>query len=151
MKLNRFRDRSLIMGVFLGTQALQSWYRENQPKNSSLSFLGNLILVALHFEGKSEKVGPSRLASSLGFSRSRISQELSRLVQAGLIRRSFGSDARSLHVYLTQSGERQAGETIKTFTRLQNLVDRAIGERQAENINIQLLELVKVLKRKSLP
>lgn len=151
MKLNHFRDRSLIMGAFLGAQALQNWMKEKQRGSSGLSFLGNLILAAIHFEGKSGRVGPSRLASTIGFSRSRVSQEISRLVACGLVRRTLeSSDARSFSVLLTPSGERQAIETIKIFSRLQNLVDRAIGEKQAEAANIQLLELVSALNRKSL-
>lgn len=149
MKLNRFRDRSLIMGVFLSTQSLQNWMKKNQRRDSSLSFLGNMILAALHFEGKSGRVGPSRLASSIGFSRSRVSQEISRLTVAGLIRRRLeSSDARSFSIYLTPAGEQQAIDTVKVFSRLQTLVDRTIGEKEAETITMRLLELAGVLHRK---
>lgn len=145
MKLNKFRDRSLIMGTFLAAQALQSWINDR----SSLSLLERLILVALHFEGKSERVGPTRLAAAIGFSRSRVSQEISSLVRAGLIKRnSVASDARLFSISLTTSGEMAALSAIKNFTKLQNLVDHSIGEKKAEVINSHLLKIVKILNEK---
>lgn len=152
MRLKRFRDRSLIMGSFLVSQALHQWIKSNSEKANGLSFLGSLILVAIHFEDKAERTGPSRLARTLGFSRSRISQEISILAKLGLIKRSLDSlDARTIGVSLSSAGEKQALETIKRFTRLQSIVDRAVGEKAAEDINASLLRLAEHLQEVRAP
>lgn len=147
MKLKRFRDRSLIMGTFLAAQSLQSWMKEELSADDSLGFLGALILLAIHFEDGKESVGPSRLSKTLGSSRSRVSQELSRLAKSGLVRRTISyGDARAVTVALTAAGERRAFELVKVFTRLQNLIDRALGEKNAEGVNASLLKLAEVLR-----
>jgi DNA-binding MarR family transcriptional regulator len=146
MKFNSFRERSLIMGVVLAAQSLQAWARKSFKDESDLSFLGCLILIALYFEEEKRGIGPSRLAHTLGFSRSRTSQEISALTARGYIRRSInGQNARAVNVALTAGGERKASELIREFSRLQNMVDEAVGERQAEAINRRLLALHEVL------
>jgi DNA-binding MarR family transcriptional regulator len=142
MKFKAFRERSLIMGVVLAAQSLQSWTRRNFQDESGLSFLGCLILIALYFEEEKGGIGPSRLAHTLGFSRSRVSQELSALSRSGYIRRSIcAASARAVNVTLSTAGERKATELVRAFSRLQSAVDVAVGERQAEVINRRLLSL----------
>lgn len=141
MKFQAFRNRSLIMGSLLAAQALQSWLKKNS-KDSSLSFLGSLIILAVHFEGKEKKSGPSKLAASLGFSRSRVSQEISLLVTKGYARRGIVVEsARSISISLTPLGEKKAMELIKLLTKLQNLIDQTVGENEAEKMNNSLIKL----------
>jgi DNA-binding MarR family transcriptional regulator len=147
MNLKRFVDRSLIMGTFLSAQSLQGWVQRQNTSESDISFLGSLILLALYFEDEFERIGPSRLAKTLGFSRSRVSQELSSLTEHGLVRRSLSErSGRSIIVSLTSQGKRKAVEIVKRFNSLQGLIDKALGEKQAEGINVCLLKLAEILR-----
>ncbi|RYZ91316.1 MAG: MarR family transcriptional regulator [Proteobacteria bacterium] len=142
MKFEAFRDRSLIMGLLLASQSVSQWLKREITEKSDLSVLGSLILTSIHFEGRNETTGPSRLSSTLGVSRSRISQELSALEGQGLIRRVINSEsARSTSLLLTAAGEKKANELIKTYTRLQRMIDAKVGENHAEATNRTLLKL----------
>lgn len=141
MKFSKFCDKSLIMGSFLSNHVIQS----NLEKDLSvlkMSFLGSLILLAIFFEDSKEKLGPSRLAATLGFSRSRISQEITLLQKKGLLSRSMSpSSARDIFLKQTAAGERKSQEIIRIFSRLQVLVDKAIGEKNAEVITADLMRV----------
>jgi len=142
MKFKSFHDRSLIMGTILAAQSLQGWMKTNLKNTSGLSFLGSLILISLYFEENKKGISPSRLAQTLGYSKSRVSQEISFLNNEGYVRRNLSnSSARSIFVCLTSAGERKSSDLIKGFSRLQSLIDRVVGERQAESINKHLLLL----------
>jgi DNA-binding MarR family transcriptional regulator len=130
------------MGCFLANQLIQDRI-EAELSKSKMNFLSALILLALYFENSEERLGPSRLANTLGFSRSRISQEVTSLQKKGLLSRKMADhSARETSLKLTSAGDRRTQEIIKSFSVIQSQIDKKIGEKTAEEINSHLLKLI---------
>jgi len=129
------------MGSFIANQNIQSSL-ERSLSQHGLNFLKSLILIGLYFEDSKDRLGPSRLASSLGFSRSRTSQEITSLNQAGFVVRTLSAQSgRSVNIRLTSAGEKKAQELIKIFSRIQQQIDRTLGESRAEELNADLIKM----------
>jgi DNA-binding MarR family transcriptional regulator len=144
MKIKEFTRKSLIAGVFVLNQRLQDKLL-SRLRSQQLSYLGALVLVALYFERK-DAAGPSRLAATLGFSRSRISQEVSKLERLGLLRREIASlDSRSFRLKLSPKGEKSAVQVIRTFEDVQRRIDCALSEKGAELLTSRLLAASEIL------
>jgi DNA-binding MarR family transcriptional regulator len=145
VKLTQFLNHSIIAGVASAHSEIQNWLsRRTKP---DVSYLGSLILLSLHFEHGDSVLGPSRMAKHFGFSRSRISQELTRLDRMGLIERSISkASARSISLRLSARGARAASELIRTFAQLQSFLDKKAGEKQAEDIAKSLNEISSQLR-----
>ena len=140
MKFANFLNKSIIAGVISTQIELENWMHCQEPRD--ISYIASLILLALHFEEDSNKAGPARMAKHFGCSRGRISQEITKLSKQGLLKRNLSpSSARNVSLKLTSQGERVAADLVKKFSRLQNLLDKTIGEKQAENITVKLNEL----------
>lgn len=140
MKFSNFLNKSIIAGVISTQTELENWMRHQEPRG--VSYIGSLILLSIYFEDESNKVGPARMAKHFGCSRGRISQEITKLTKAGLLKRSLSSEsARNISLKLTNQGVRITLDLIKKYSRLQNVLDMTIGEKQAENITTKLNEL----------
>ncbi len=139
MKLTKFLDKSVIAGVAVAQLQIQNWFTQNKGAES---YLSNLILLSLYFEEDTEQLGPSRMAKYFGYSRGRVSQEISKLSKQGLISRALSlKSARNVNLKLSARGEKKAAEIIKKFSYLQNFIDKKIGESAAEDIAKKLNEL----------
>lgn len=146
MEITEFTQKSLIAGTFILQQKLQEDLLR-RLRQQNFSYLGALILIALYFERKETPVGPSRLASALKFSRARVSQELSKLERAELIKRHLSTqDFRSLGIKLTAKGDKAALSLVKIFESVQQKVDSVLGERRAEQLNAELISVSKIFK-----
>lgn len=148
MKLTKFLEKSIIAGLATAHIEVQSWLDRHDAVEHS--YLGCLILLSLYFENNSDQIGPARMAKYFGYSRARVSQVLTNLENKGLILRTLSSkSARNTLIRLTAQGEKRAGDLVKTFSRLQSLIDEKIGESQAEIITKKLNELSFYLQSKS--
>lgn len=143
MKFDKFREKSLVMGLLLSSQGMTAWLRKALASHDDVNVLGSLIIAGLYFENRKEPTGPTLLSKSLGVSKSRISQEITHLEALGFLRRSFrSSSARSIALSLTPAGEKKALQIIKIYSDLQRIIDSQITESKAEATNRTLLQLV---------
>ncbi|NGO12586.1 MarR family transcriptional regulator [Streptomyces sp. HC44] len=86
------------------TEALRSELAARLQSESSLSPGDYAVLLAVR-EADGRRLRPSRLASRIGWQRSRLSHHLRRMERRGLIRRaSSATDGRGAEVVLTDEG-----------------------------------------------
>ncbi len=145
MKLTKFLDRSIIAAISTLQMELQKCL--SNRIQSEGHYLQALILLSLFFEKENSPLGPARMAKHFGYSRSRVSQEISKLAREGFVIRSLSTtNARNINLKLTSKGEKKSNEWIKVFSHLQNNFDKKLGERQAEDIASKLNEMTAYLK-----
>lgn len=146
MKLTKFLSASLISGAVKNGIEIQSWIDRNQ-ETANLSYLAKLIILSLHYESEPGGVGPAQMAHNFGYSRSRVSQEVTQLSKMGLVVRSLSKEnARSVTLELSANGKKQAIEIVKSFSKLQRIIDAVLGEKEAEQIAMKLNRLSQALQ-----
>ena len=110
-------------------------------QDEDLTFLQGLVLVAVFLEDPA-MVSPSELADGFSTTRGNMSHCLSSLEARGLVKRQIDpGDARILRISIRQEGRKRAMRLVRTFDRIQHLMERELG---AKNISQTLASIARI-------
>lgn len=121
---------------------------DSQLKEIRLTQTQALVLLAIFSESSSSSIGPSRIASALGLTRSRVSQVLTELQDLNLLtRESLKADSRRLNIQLTKSGSRKSIEALGILNDVDTRLEASFSRQNLTAFNKSLREASVLLRR----
>lgn len=112
-------------------------------KTTQYSLLTHLIRIG--------PVAPGELARRMGLDASTLSRNLQPLIDAGLIVREAGVDARSRRLSITARGEAKQAEARRHWKAAQDAVNRMLGAERVASLHALLDECVAELQAAGAP
>jgi DNA-binding MarR family transcriptional regulator len=143
MKITRYLSSSPLFAL---EQAQRGFYQDFQDRLSeeALSSLQAWVLLAIYFE-RPIAVPPSKLAETLGTTRSNLSHCVSSLEKRKLLRRQLNpNDSRSYHLSLRHEGAKLVLRLIRLFDRAQSGFEKQSGPEKLKNC-IELFAKLKLM------